>query len=89
LFSRIFSPQWILWVLPFLILCCHDVTDMLLTIAYGILVYMAFPIAYDLKLAQLPLINVLGLLPLFILMLRYAMRIKWNLAYSFTPVAAK
>lgn len=89
LFSRIFSPQWILWVLPFLVLCCRDVTDMLLIVAYGVLVYIAFPIAYDLKLIQLPLISILGLLPLFALMLRYAMRIEWKFAYSLTPAIQK
>jgi hypothetical protein len=56
--------------------------DNLLIVAYGVLTYVGFPITYDLKPAILPFVNLLGLLPLFILVVRYAARVKWRFAYS-------
>lgn len=87
LFSRIFSPQWIVWILPLLILRAESFFDFILIVAYGILVYVGFPIAYDLKSSFLPMINLLSLTPLFILLVRCALRIKWEFSYSsFVPL---
>jgi hypothetical protein len=47
LFSRIWSPQWVLWVLPLMILTARTVGDTLCIVAYGILTYVAFPILFD------------------------------------------
>ncbi|MBK8783075.1 MAG: DUF2029 domain-containing protein [Anaerolineales bacterium] len=82
IFSRIFSPQWILWVLPFLLLCSRNAADFLLAAAYGVFTYIGFPIVYDLKPAILPVVSVISLLPLFFLVVRYAARVEWRFAYS-------
>jgi len=47
-FTRIFSPQWWLWILPFLILTIDTKLDLILIILYDLLDYAAFPITYDL-----------------------------------------
>ncbi len=47
LFSRIWSPQWLLWIFPFLILLAETRFDVALTAAYGIVTYIQFPIVYD------------------------------------------
>ena len=47
LFSRIWSPQWVLWVLPLMILNARTVGDTLCIVAYGILTYVAFPVLFD------------------------------------------
>jgi hypothetical protein len=46
-FSRIWSPQWILWVLPLLVLVARDRTDLIWIVSYGILNYLAFPVIFD------------------------------------------
>ncbi len=46
LFSRIYSPQWLLWILPLMILLARDVIDAALIVAYGTLTYLEFPILY-------------------------------------------
>ena len=47
-FSRIWSPQWMLWLLPLLILTARAPRHIYCIILYGILNYMAFPLTYDL-----------------------------------------
>jgi uncharacterized membrane protein len=47
-FTRIFSPQWWLWILPFLILTIENKIDLILIVLYDLLSYAAFPFAYDL-----------------------------------------
>jgi hypothetical protein len=47
-FTRIFSPQWWLWILPFLILTIDDKLDLILIVLYDLLSYASFPLAYDL-----------------------------------------
>jgi hypothetical protein len=47
LFTRIFSPQWWLWILPFLILTIENKMDVVLIILYDLLDYAAFPLVYD------------------------------------------
>ncbi len=70
IFSRIYSPQWWLWALPFLILSIDNITDVWFIVGYDILNYITFPVIYDLtgreSLICLTL-NILGLLILFIL----------------------
>jgi hypothetical protein len=47
LFARIYSPQWLLWILPFIILAVRDKTDLIITILYSIVAYVGFPIVFD------------------------------------------
>jgi hypothetical protein len=48
LFSRIWSPQWMLWLLPLLILTARTPRHIFCIIVYGVLNYLAFPLVYDL-----------------------------------------
>lgn len=48
LFSRIYSPQWLLWLMPFLILAVRDWFDIIWIIIYNVVTYLTFPIAVDL-----------------------------------------
>lgn len=48
LFSRVFSPQWLLWMMPFLILAVRNWFDVALIIFYNLVTYLTFPLAYDL-----------------------------------------
>jgi hypothetical protein len=47
-FTRIFSPQWWLWILPFFILSIEKKIDLILIVLYDLLSYTAFPLVYDL-----------------------------------------
>lgn len=47
LFSRIYSPQWMLWILPFCILTARSRFDIAVLTLYGILTYFGFPITWD------------------------------------------
>ena len=47
LFAPLYSPQWLLWIFPLMILLVRDKWDTALLIAYGVLTYLEFPIAYD------------------------------------------
>jgi hypothetical protein len=47
--TRIFSPQWWLWVLPFLIITYDKLFDLILIVIYDLTNYAAFPVAYDLS----------------------------------------
>lgn len=46
LFAKFYSPQWILWFLPFLVLIISS-KEIILLIAYDIINYIAFPLIYD------------------------------------------
>jgi hypothetical protein len=47
LFSRIFSPQWLLWLMPTLILVARTRWDIAGIIFYGVSTYLAFPMVWD------------------------------------------
>lgn len=47
LFSRINSPQWFLWLMPFLILSIKDKKDVLLILFYNLITYVFFPIVFN------------------------------------------
>jgi len=47
LFSRIWSPQWFLWLLPFLILSANNIKVAVLIIVYNIVTYLCFPVFFD------------------------------------------
>ncbi len=46
LFSRIYSPQWLLWIWPFMILLARDAMDTALIIAYGTVTYFEYPVLH-------------------------------------------
>ena len=46
-FARIYSPQWILWIFPFIIISSRDKIDIGLIWIYGIVTYLGFPIIFD------------------------------------------
>ncbi len=48
LFSRIWSPQWLLWIFPLLLLLIRSRSDAIMAAGYGILTYLQFPITFDL-----------------------------------------
>jgi hypothetical protein len=47
LFSRVNSPQWFLWFLPFMIISLKDKTDAWIIVIYSIATYLYFPIVFD------------------------------------------
>ena len=48
LFSRIYSPQWMLWIFPLMILLVRDKIDLALVILYGTITYIEFPLVIGL-----------------------------------------
>lgn len=48
LFSRISSPQWFIWLLPFLIISINNKIDIWIIVLYNIVTYLSFPIVFDL-----------------------------------------
>lgn len=49
IFSRIYSPQWILWMTPLFLLIAHSKTDIALILLYNLITYFNFPMAIDLQ----------------------------------------
>ncbi len=47
LLSTVWSPQWMLWVLPLMILAARTTGDVLSVVAYGVISYLVFPLIYD------------------------------------------
>ena len=47
LFGKFFSPQWILWVSPFLILLARDRRDVSRIVLFDLVTYLHFPVVYD------------------------------------------
>lgn len=47
LFSRIWSPQWFLWLLPFLILSTKEIKIAALIVVYNVITYFCFPVIFD------------------------------------------
>ena len=45
--SRIWSPQWFLWIMPLLILTINKRIDVFLIILFSFVVFASFPIAHD------------------------------------------
>lgn len=78
-FTRIFSPQWWLWILPFLILTIENKFDLILVVLYDLLNYLAFPITYDLlgnESNLYRLVTGLLLILIIILFIRTIMKLK-------------
>lgn len=47
LFSRIWSPQWFVWLMPFLIISAKNKKDAGLIIVYNFMTYLCFPVLFD------------------------------------------
>lgn len=47
LFSRIWSPQWFLWLIPFLIISAKNLKTVGLIIVYNLATYLSFPLISD------------------------------------------
>ena len=47
LFSKIWSPQWFLWLLPFLIISAKNTKKTELIILYNFVTYLSFPLIFD------------------------------------------
>lgn len=65
LFAKFYSPQWILWVLPFLILRIQKKRDILLVIIFDIATYLYFPVIFDGSKALLDAIIIIKTVILF------------------------
>ncbi len=79
IFSRIYSPQWWLWVLPFLILTVDNKVDIILIVVYDILNYITFPLVYDLTGRESVIclsLNACGLIMLCILGIRTMQKLR-------------
>jgi len=48
LFAKYYSPQWLLWIVPFLILLARTRRDVLMIVLFDLLTYLKFPVAFDL-----------------------------------------
>jgi hypothetical protein len=67
LFSRIWSPQWFLWLLPFLIILAKNIKTAGLIIAYNIIAYVSFPVIFDYYGSSSSQLQIAGLLTYLIL----------------------
>ncbi len=47
LFAKFYSPQWILWAIPFLILRIQKMSDIILVITFDVVTYLYFPVVFD------------------------------------------
>ncbi len=47
LFSLYYSPQWIIWVMPLLVLWLGRWQDVILVVVYDVLNYVQFPVVYN------------------------------------------
>ena len=47
LLSTVWSPQWMLWVLPLMILIARTTGDVAAIVAYGVVSYLVFPLIHD------------------------------------------
>ena len=69
LFAKFYSPQWVLWITPLLILLIRDWRDVLWIVALDLFTYLMFPIGYDLNLKTIP--PEVFYIPVFVIYFRY------------------
>ena len=67
LFSRIYSPQWLLWLMPMLLLAARSRMDILGIIFYDVSTYLAFPVTWDLFGHLSWEMKLMGLITVFVL----------------------
>lgn len=79
LFARIYSPQWLLWILPFLILTSKKTLDTTIIVFYSIITYIGFPVVYDLfgeTSHQMTLMGLINIAFLILIASRTALQIR-------------
>jgi hypothetical protein len=69
-FSRIWSPQWLLWLFPLIILAARTPEDIAWIVSYGVVNYLAFPVIFDAAGTESWLLKVAGLAG-FIILVRF------------------
>jgi hypothetical protein len=70
LLSTVWSPQWMLWVMPLMILIARPTRDVPWLVAYGIIAYLIFPLIHD-KLHGLDTVPIrLGTFAVYAILLR-------------------
>ncbi|MCX7681999.1 MAG: hypothetical protein N2508_08580 [Anaerolineae bacterium] len=69
LFSRIWSPQWFLWLFPFLVISIGSARKALLIVLCDVMTYLCFPILFDSYGPSSPQLKITGLLTLSIILL--------------------
>jgi hypothetical protein len=80
LFSRIWSPQWFLWLLPFLIISAKNIRAVGLIIAYNLATYLSFPVIllhYGVSSYQLQISALLTYLILLVIIIQSVRNLKW------------
>jgi len=88
LFSRIWSPQWFLWLFPFLVISAKNMKDVATIIAYAFITYLSFPIIFDYygrTSNQLDIAGIVTYIILFVIIIRSAQ----HLSFSKIPVLQK
>jgi hypothetical protein len=74
LFAKYYSPQWLLWILPFLILRAKSRRDIVLIILFDLFTYLKFPLAFDMadqsKFGSFDVLIVINVLLLFYFLYR-------------------
>lgn len=88
LFSRIWSPQWLLWLFPFLVISAQSVKKILLLVLYNGMTYLCFPIlffAFGPSSIQLKIAGLLTFLILFAIIIESLMNF-WQTAARTTQI---
>jgi uncharacterized membrane protein len=67
LFARIYSPQWLVWILPFLILAAKDKLDLIVIVVYSVVAYLGFPVVFDAVGKSSPLMFVMSIMNFILL----------------------
>jgi len=81
LFSRVNSPQFFLWLMPFLIISIKKKTDIWIIVLYNIVTYLFFPVVFDLfgtSSIQLILLGISSYLMLVIIIIRSFIGMSFN-----------
>lgn len=79
MFSRIYSPQWMLWIFPFCILTIRNRTDIGVLILYGVLTYIGFPVVWDyfgFDSAEMSIMGILNVIFVLAIMVSAANRLR-------------
>lgn len=88
LFSRVNSPQWFLWLLPFLIISIKNKIDAWIIVLYNIVTYLFYPVVFYLfgpSSIQLQLLGISCYLILAIIIIRSFI----GMSFNFKPILLK
>jgi hypothetical protein len=88
LFSRVNSPQWYLWLLPFLIISIKNKTDVWIIVLYNIAAYLFFPVVFDLFGPASIQLQVLGISS-YLILATIIMRSFKDMSFSKKPILSK